>query len=113
MLQHFNQQIATLKDYGSTVAMGLRYVIMKKVLNKHIIGDSTMVSKELNNLGDEDLLYIEQLLAKELAKEMEQDKHWQSKNGYHRPHQKSRRILSCMNAIKSQRHISKVRATKW
>ena len=72
-----------------------------------------MVSKELNNLGDEDLLYIETLLAKELAKEMEQDKHWQSKNGYHRPHQKSRRILSCMNAIKSQRRIARVHATKW
>ncbi len=72
-----------------------------------------MVSKELNNLNDEDLMYIETLLARELAKEMEQDKTWQSKNGYHRPHQKSRRILSCMNAIKSQRHITKVRATKW
>ena len=45
-----------------------------------------MVSKEFNNLGDEDLMYIETLLAKELAKEMEQDKTWQSKNGYHRPH---------------------------
>ena len=72
-----------------------------------------MVSKELDNLNDEDLMYIETLLARELAKEMEQDKTWHSKNGYHRPHQRSRRILNCMNAIKSQRHIAKVHATKW
>lgn len=62
-----------------------------------------MVSKEFNNLNDEDLLYIETLLAKELAKETDQGRAFQS----------SRRILSCMNAIKSQRHIAKVYATKW
>lgn len=72
-----------------------------------------MVSKKVDALTEDELQFMEKLLGEALGKEMEQDKTWQTKNGYSRPFQKQRKILNCLNAIKSQRHMLKVHATKW
>jgi precorrin isomerase len=82
-------------------------------LNKHIIGDFTMVSKAIQNLDENDLRFIEELLSKQLSHQIEQDKTWQSKNGYDRPHARVNRILTCLNAIKSQRQMVRVHSVKW
>ena len=72
-----------------------------------------MVSKKVDALTEDELQFMEKLLGEALGKEIEQDKTWQTKNGYSRPFQKQRKILNCLNAIKSQRHMLKVHATKW
>ncbi len=72
-----------------------------------------MVSKQLEALTDDELAFMEKLLGEALGTEMEQDKTWKSMYNYSRPYQAQRKILNCLNAIKSQRNIQKVRATKW
>jgi hypothetical protein len=72
-----------------------------------------MVSKQFEALTEDELQFMEKLLAEALGKEIEQDKTWQNKNGYSRPFQKQRKILNCLNAIKSQKRVQKLRATKW
>ena len=64
-------------------------------------------------LTEEELTLMEKLLGEALSKEIEQDKTWQNKNGYSRPFQKQRKILNCLNAIKSQRNMRKISAAKW
>ena len=56
---------------------------------------------------------MEKLLGEALRKEIDQDKTWQNKNGYTRPYQKQRKILNCLNAVKSQRNMVRLKATKW
>lgn len=72
-----------------------------------------MVSKQFDALTEDELQFMEKLLGEALGKEIEQDKTWQNKNGYSRPFQKQRKILNCLNAIKAQRTMKKVRETKW
>lgn len=72
-----------------------------------------MVSKAIQNLDENDLRFIEELLSKQLSHQIEQDKTWQSKNGYDRPHARVNRILTCLNAIKSQRQMVRVHSVKW
>ena len=72
-----------------------------------------MVSKKIESLTVDELSYIEKILGKELAKEMDQDKTWQNKHGYGRPFEKQRRILNCMNAIRAQRDLKNKLSIKW
>jgi hypothetical protein len=72
-----------------------------------------MVSKQFQELSEQDLSYMEKLLGEALGKEIEQDKTWQNKNGYSRPFQKQRQILNCMNAIRAQKDFKKKMAVKW
>ena len=72
-----------------------------------------MVSKQLQELSENDLCYIEKLLGEALSKEMEQDRTWKSKNGYGRPYAKQKQILNCMNAVRAQRDLKKKMAVKW
>ena len=64
-------------------------------------------------LNDDELMFMEKILGEALSKEIEQDKTWQNKNGYSRPFQKQRKILNCLNAVKSQRQFQKIKSTKW
>tara|TARA_B100000900_G_scaffold409979_1_gene426831 strand:- start:671 stop:889 length:219 start_codon:yes stop_codon:yes gene_type:complete len=72
-----------------------------------------MVSKQLEDLSEDDLQYIEKLLGESLSKELEADKTWKSKNGYSRPFAQQRRILNCMNAIRAQREYKRKMSIKW
>ena len=92
-------------------ALAHPFTITVNSLKKH--GVIKMVSKKVDALTEDELQFMEKLLGEALGKEMEQDKTWQTKNGYSRPFQKQRKILNCLNAIKSQRHMLKVHATKW
>jgi hypothetical protein len=102
----------TLNVYGWLAATEHLFMIMKNNLKQHGVTNK-MVSKQFEALTDDELAFMEKLLGEALGTEMEQDKTWKSKNGYSRPFQKQRKILNCLNAIKSQRTIQKVRATKW
>ena len=112
MLQHFNQQIATLKDYGSTVAMGLRYVIMKKVLNKHIIGDFTMEPKGISSLSEDDLKCLEKIVAAKFSEECEYSKTFGTKNGWN-SNVKANQLLRIMNAIRATKTVRKIKDQRW
>ena len=70
-----------------------------------------MVSKKIQELSDDDLSYIEKLLSEQFAKELEADKTWVQKNRYHRPGEKKSKIIRIMNAVRSQRNIT--RMEKW
>jgi hypothetical protein len=67
----------------------------------------------MESLTEDELQLMEKLLGEALSKEMDQDKTWQNKNGYSRPFQKQRKILNCLNAVKSQRNVVRLKATKW
>lgn len=72
-----------------------------------------MVAQQLQNLSDSDLMLIETILSKEFAKENEQHQLSKTKNGYGKPMERSRRLLSCMNAIRSQRAFKQKLSVKW
>ena len=67
----------------------------------------------MESLTEDELQLMEKLLGEALSKEMDQDKTWQTKNGYSRPFQKQRKILNCLNAVKAQRNMVRLKATKW
>ena len=67
----------------------------------------------MESLTEDELQLMEKLLGEALSKEMDQDKTWKNKNGYSRPFQKQRKILNCLNAVKSQRNMVRLKATKW
>lgn len=72
-----------------------------------------MVAQQLKNLSDTDLMLIEDILGKEFAKENEQSRLSLTKNGYAKPMERSRRLLVCMNAVRSQRQLMKKMSIKW
>ena len=112
MLQHYNQQMDILKDYGSTDAMGLRYMITKKVLNKHIIGDSTMEPKGLSSLSEDDLKCLEKIVAAKFAEACEYAKTFDTKNGWH-SNTKSQQLLRIMNAVRSTKTSKRIKEQRW
>ncbi len=72
-----------------------------------------MVAQQFKNLCDSDLHLIEDILSKEFARENEQNKLSQTKNGYAKPMERAKRLLNCMNAIRSQRQLNKMISVKW
>jgi len=69
-----------------------------------------MVSRQISNLSTEDLHYLETLLGKEFARQNEYSKQFESKNGYS-PGSDSKKILRLLNAVRSQKSLSKM--PKW
>jgi len=84
---------------------------MKKALPKR--GSSNMVANRIADLTEDELKFMEDLLLSEFSKETEKAKTWQTKNHYQLPHAKQNRILSCLQAIRSQTQLKKTLATKW
>ena len=72
-----------------------------------------MVAQQLKNLSDTDLMLMEDILGREFAKENEQNQLSITKNGYAKPMERSRRILACMNAVRSQRQLMQKMSIKW
>tara|TARA_B100000902_G_C26525438_1_gene535306 strand:+ start:37 stop:255 length:219 start_codon:yes stop_codon:yes gene_type:complete len=72
-----------------------------------------MVSRAFELLTDIELTYMEKLLGESLSKEIDENKNWTNENGYEKPHQKTRMILACLNAVKSQRQYVKTMSVKW
>ena len=72
-----------------------------------------MVSKKIQELSNDDLLYLEKLLGEKFAEELERDKTWQQKNNSSRPGEKKSRIVRLMNAIRAQKSFKKSLSEKW
>tara|TARA_Y100000022_G_scaffold14796_1_gene11574 strand:+ start:190 stop:408 length:219 start_codon:yes stop_codon:yes gene_type:complete len=72
-----------------------------------------MVSRAFELLTDIELTYMEKLLGESLSKEIDENKNWTNENGYEKPNQKTRMILACLNAVKSQRQYVKTMSVKW
>jgi hypothetical protein len=69
-----------------------------------------MVSNQISNLSEEDLIFLEELLGKEYSQEYENSKLWKTKNGY-APPDKTKTLLRLINAVHSQRNLATM--PKW
>ena len=72
-----------------------------------------MVASRITDLTEDELKFMENLLLQEFSKETEQAKTWETKNCYQKPFGRQNKILSCLNAIRSQKQLKKTLATKW
>ena len=69
-----------------------------------------MVSRQIANLSQEDLTYLETLLGREFANINERKQQFKTKNGWC-PEDNSQRVLRLLNAIRSQRRVASI--DKW
>jgi len=67
-----------------------------------------MVSRKIEDLSSEDLSYLEKLLGEKLAAEIDADSLWKAKNHYERKSDHKKRLLRLMDAIRSQKRLTKV-----
>lgn len=81
---------------------------MKKVSKQ--LGRQNMVSSKIENLSDNDLLYLEEILGREFARRSEYSSQFKAKNGYSRSDD-FKQILRLMSAIRSQRKVANLE--KW
>ena len=72
-----------------------------------------MVSRKMQELSQDDLVYLEKLLGEQFAQELERDKTWEQKNKYDRPGEKKSRIVRLLNAIRSQKQMTATASQKW
>tara|TARA_B100000900_G_scaffold304542_1_gene263141 strand:+ start:1636 stop:1848 length:213 start_codon:yes stop_codon:yes gene_type:complete len=70
-----------------------------------------MISRKIGDLSWEDLTYLEMLLKNQYSAELEKDKTWESKNRYDRIGSHKNKIRRIMEAISSQKTLSKL--DKW
>lgn len=69
-----------------------------------------MVSRQIQDLSEDDLNYLEQLLGAEFARINEYSLQFKSKNGYEIPND-SQKVLRLLNAVRSQKNLT--RMPKW
>ena len=100
----------TLDACGQMVPTVLHYTTTMTSLNKH--GETnTMVSRQIANLSQEDLRYLETLLGREFANINERKQQFKTKNGWCPEEANSKKLLRLMNAIRSQKRL--VNIEKW
>jgi hypothetical protein len=69
-----------------------------------------MVSSQIANLSEDDLLLLEKLIGSAYSEEYENAKAWKSKNGY-APPDRTKTLLRLLNAVSSQRKLTSM--PKW
>jgi hypothetical protein len=69
-----------------------------------------MVSRQIQDLSEDDLNYLEQMLGAEFARINECAMQFKSKNGYAIPNE-SQKVLRLLNAVRSQKNLVKI--PKW
>lgn len=69
-----------------------------------------MVSRQIQDLSEDDLNYLEQLLGAEFARLNEYAMQFKAKNGYAIPNE-SQKVLRLLNAVRSQKNLT--RMPKW
>mgnify|MGYP000193185679 FL=1 len=67
---------------------------------------------KITDLSDQDLHYMERLLGREFAKELDQGKNWNT-NYTHKPIGKANQIRTCINAVRSLRQSNRLKSEKW
>jgi len=70
-----------------------------------------MVSRQIANLSQDDLNYLEKLLGREFAAINERKQQFKTKNGCCPEEANSKRLLRLMNAVTSQKRLTKM--LKW
>ena len=70
-----------------------------------------MVSRQIANLSQDDLRYLEELLGKEFANINERKQAFKTKNGWCPEEANSKKILRLLNAIRSQKRLTNI--PKW
>ena len=70
-----------------------------------------MVSRQIANLSQDDLNYLETLLGREFANINERKQQFKTKNGWCPEEANSKKLLRLINAVRSQRNIT--RMEKW
>lgn len=71
-----------------------------------------MVASKIAELGNTDLDYLERLLLNEFTKETEILKTWRNLSSP-KPGGKQNQILSCLQAVRSQKQLKATLDTKW
>ena len=79
-------------------------------MNKHGKTDK-MVSRQIANLSQDDLRFLEELIGKEFASINERKQQFKTKNGWCPEDTVSKKLLRLMNAIRSQRKLADI--PKW
>ena len=64
-----------------------------------------MVSRQIANLSQDDLRYLEELLGREFANINERKQAFKTKNGWCPEEANSKKILRLLNAIRSQKRL--------
>lgn len=70
-----------------------------------------MVSRQIANLSQEDLTYLEKLLGKEFATINERKQQFKTKNGWCPEEANTKKLLRLMNAVSSQKRLTNI--LKW
>jgi len=70
-----------------------------------------MVSRQIANLSQDDLNYLETLLGREFANINERKQQFKTKNGWCPEEANSKRVLRLMNAVSSQKRLTNI--PKW
>ena len=70
-----------------------------------------MVSRQIANLSQDDLNYLEKLLGREFAAINERKQQFKTKNKWCPEEATTKKLLRLMNAVRSQRKL--VRMEKW
>jgi hypothetical protein len=68
-------------------------------------------STALSKLSDYELHYIEKTLSEKLTQQHDLNKTWSAPSGT--ANKKTNMILTCMNAIRSQRDLNRKMSVKW
>jgi len=98
--------------YGQMVPMALHYTTTMTSLKLH--GETnTMVSRQIQNLSQEDLSYLETLLGREFANINQRKQAFKTKNGWCPEESDTKKLLRLMNAIRAQKSIKKATSEKW
>lgn len=63
-----------------------------------------MVSRQIQDLSEEDLHFLEKLLGAEFARQNEYSMQFKAKNGYAHPND-CQKILRLLNAVRSQKRV--------
>ena len=64
-----------------------------------------MVSRQIANLSQEDLRYLETLLGREFANINERKQQFKTKNGWCPEEANGKKVLRLMNAVRSQKKL--------
>jgi hypothetical protein len=85
---------------------------MKKVLNKHIIGDFIMERRGMETLSDEDLAFLEKIVTVKFGEACDYAKTFDTKNRWH-SNAKSNQLLRIKNAISASRNSNRIKEQRW
>lgn len=72
-----------------------------------------MASKKIEDLSDDDWSFVEKILGKEFAKQMDYNSQFKAKNQYYPDADNTKQLSKIMDAIRSEKSYRKTASVKW